>query len=214
MASNPLYCAKHWRTGRRPNHGPKRFIPFLFVFYSYYIDKRSIAHVLIKFGSNPAGMTTSEERRREVLALSAKYDFLIFEGQCGPSPPKLSFLTQGVSHLAFGSCITDDPYHYLYYGELPRPRSYFSLELDQPEVGRVVRFDSMSKILSAGMRMGFVSGPASVLNAMDMHVRLLQLGLTPAFGFDKAPLPDSDVQHAGPNIDPSNYPRYTRVMGV
>lgn len=37
----------------------------------------------------------------------------------------------------------------------------------------MVRFDSLSKILSAGMRMGFVSGPTSILNAMDMHVRLL-----------------------------------------
>lgn len=78
----------------------------------------------------------------------------------------------------------------------------------------MVRFDSLSKILSAGMRMGFVSGPTSILNAMDMHVRLLQLGLTPAFGFDKAPLPDSDVQHAGPNVDSSDYTCYTRVMGV
>lgn len=128
--------------------------------------------------------------------------------------PSFLFLIQAVSHLAFGSCITDDPYHYLYYGELPPPRSYFSLELDQPEVGRVVRFDSLSKILSAGMRMGFVSGPTSILNAMDMHVRLLQLGLTPACGFDEAPLPDSDVQHAGPNVDSSDYTCYTRVMGV
>lgn len=41
-----------------------------------------------------------------------------------------------------------------------------------------------------------------------------QLGLTPAFGFDKAPLPDSDVEHAGPNVDSSDYTCYTRVMGV
>lgn len=79
MASSHLYCAKRSRTGPRPNHGPKRFIPFLFVYHSY-IGRENIAHVLIKFGSNPAGMTTSEKRRREVLALSAKYDFLIFEG--------------------------------------------------------------------------------------------------------------------------------------
>jgi len=38
-------------------------------------------------------------------------------------------------------------------------------------VGRVLRFDSFSKILSAGIRIGFVTGPAPLLDAMDRHVR-------------------------------------------
>lgn len=113
-----------------------------------------------------------------------------------------------------GSRITDDPYHYLYYGKLPRPRSYFSLELEQPEVGRVVRFDSMSEILSPGMRLGFTSGPTPFLNAMDKHVCLFELGLTLAVRTDKAPQSDSDVQHACPSVDASHRTRCTRVMGL
>ena len=66
---------------------------------------------------------------------------------------------------------SDDPYYYLYYGPQPRPTSYFALELERPEVGRVLRFDSVSKILSAGMRIGFATGPAPLLDAMDLHVR-------------------------------------------
>lgn len=68
------------------------------------------------------------------------------------------------------SSIPDDPYYYLYFGTKPRPPSYFTLELEQPEVGRVLRFDSLSKILSSGLRIGFVSGPEPLVNAIDMHV--------------------------------------------
>ncbi len=35
-------------------------------------------------------------------------------------------------------------------------------------MGRVVRFDSFSKILSAGLRLGFVTGPKEVLDAIDL----------------------------------------------
>lgn len=68
---------------------------------------------------------------------------------------------------------TDDPYYYLYYGTAPRSSfpSYFSLEASTGgTVGHVVRFDSLSKILSAGIRVGFVTGPARIVNAIDMHV--------------------------------------------
>lgn len=64
----------------------------------------------------------------------------------------------------------DDPYFYLYYGTAPRYPSYFALELEEPEVGRVLRFDSLSKILSAGIRIGFASGPEPLLAAIDQHV--------------------------------------------
>ena len=65
----------------------------------------------------------------------------------------------------------DGPYYFLYYGKAARPPSYFALEKELEEVGRVVRFDSLSKILSAGMRIGFASGPKSILDAIDLHVR-------------------------------------------
>ncbi|KAJ2917353.1 hypothetical protein MD484_g3074, partial [Candolleomyces efflorescens] len=63
----------------------------------------------------------------------------------------------------------DDPYYYLYYGKEPRYPSYFALERTElPQVGRVLRFDSFSKILSAGMRIGFASGPEPLLRSIDM----------------------------------------------
>lgn len=65
---------------------------------------------------------------------------------------------------------TDDPYLFLYYGTSPRPPSYFALELAQPVQGWVIRFDSLSKVLSSGIRVGFVSGPETIVKAIDDHV--------------------------------------------
>ncbi|KAF8072229.1 PLP-dependent transferase [Lyophyllum atratum] len=96
----------------------------------------------VPYGCNPTGMTATTKRRQEVLRLAREHNFLILE---------------------------DDPYYYLYYGEAARPPSYFSLERDQPEFGRVLRFDSLSKILSAGIRIGFASGPKPLLQAIDRH---------------------------------------------
>lgn len=67
----------------------------------------------------------------------------------------------------------DDPYYYLYFGKGERPPSYFQLELEVPELGRVVRFDSLSKVLSAGMRVGFASGPKPIIDVMNRHVSFI-----------------------------------------
>jgi aspartate/methionine/tyrosine aminotransferase len=77
----------------------------------------------------------------------------------------------------------DDPYFYLYYGDTPRYPSYFSLERQELEVGRVLRFDSLSKILSAGIRIGFASGPEALLAAMDSHVCLTRYPCIPVVFF-------------------------------
>ncbi|KAF5359363.1 hypothetical protein D9756_003591 [Leucocoprinus leucothites] len=95
----------------------------------------------VPYGCNPTGMTATLERRVEVLKLAREFDFIILE---------------------------DDPYFYLYYGTAPRVPSYFSLEKELlPETGRVLRFDSFSKVLSAGMRLGFASGPEPILSAIE-----------------------------------------------
>lgn len=94
-------------------------------------------------------MTATLERRREVLEVARAHDIIIFE---------------------------DDPYFYLYFGDQERPPSYFALEAQMGGVvGNVVRFDSFSKVLSAGMRIGFVSGPEPVLRAIDLHTATADL---------------------------------------
>ncbi|KIK60485.1 hypothetical protein GYMLUDRAFT_167942 [Collybiopsis luxurians FD-317 M1] len=116
----------------------------------------------VPYGCNPTGMTASTERRKEVLKLAREHNFLILE---------------------------DDPYFYLYFGIAPRPPSYFSLEASEPEpsgedadtgevhsqVGRVLRFDSFSKVLSAGLRVGFASGPEPILRRVDVYTATTNL---------------------------------------
>lgn len=59
--------------------------------------------------------------------------------------------------------LEDDPYYYLQFG--PKFESYFSLDVD----GRVLRFDSMSKVLSAGIRIGWATGPKELLERIILH---------------------------------------------
>ena len=64
----------------------------------------------------------------------------------------------------------DDPYYYLYFGNVPRPPSYFTLEALGGTVGRVIRFDSFSKILSSGFRLGYVTGPKKLVDLINAQV--------------------------------------------
>ncbi|KAF5319962.1 hypothetical protein D9611_010988 [Ephemerocybe angulata] len=108
----------------------------------------------VPVGSNPAGVTTSLKRRLEVLRLARQHDLMIIE---------------------------DDPYYFLYYGDSPKPPSYFTLDRQVPDdpslgvdgvirgAGRVLRLDSFSKIISAGFRLGWVTGPNVLLTAIERH---------------------------------------------
>jgi kynurenine/2-aminoadipate aminotransferase len=59
--------------------------------------------------------------------------------------------------------LEDDPYYYLqFHNAIP---SYFSLDVD----GRVLRFDSLSKIISAGFRIGWVSGASYLIDKIVLH---------------------------------------------
>ncbi|KAJ1585400.1 hypothetical protein NDA12_005299 [Ustilago hordei] len=103
-------------------------------------------------GANPAGTTASDDRKRQILALARQHDFLLLE---------------------------DDPYYYLHFEGLDqdavtraRPKSYWALEEKHRErwgTGRVLRFESFSKILCAGIRIGFATGPNEILDAVDAN---------------------------------------------
>nr|CDI54312.1 tryptophan amino transferase (transaminase) [Melanopsichium pennsylvanicum 4] len=106
-------------------------------------------------GANPSGTSASDSRKRSILTIVRKYNMLLLE---------------------------DDPYYFLSFQGLTqgadavtrkRGKSYFQLEAQDNGAGiggsgRVVRFDSFSKILSAGLRLGFVTGPKQVLDAIDL----------------------------------------------
>lgn len=61
--------------------------------------------------------------------------------------------------------LEDDPYYFLQYGSEKTP-SFLSMDQD----GRVIRFDSFSKVLSSGLRLGFVSGPDPLIQRVILHL--------------------------------------------
>ncbi|KAJ1526082.1 hypothetical protein ONE63_009247 [Megalurothrips usitatus] len=66
--------------------------------------------------------------------------------------------------------LEDDAYFFLHFLET-NPVSLLSLDTD----GRVLRFDSFSKILSSGLRLGITTGPQPLLRQIELHVQTTTL---------------------------------------
>ncbi|GAA5972634.1 hypothetical protein JCM11641_002947 [Rhodosporidiobolus odoratus] len=97
----------------------------------------------IPTGSNPTGCSCPLERRLRILELVRKHNLLLLE---------------------------DDAYHFLSFDPDHIIPSYFELEgRNGGETGRVVRFDSFSKILSSGMRLGFLTAAKPLADIIDLH---------------------------------------------
>jgi len=117
-------------------------------------------------GQNPSGCTATEHRKQKLYQIACDWNLLILE---------------------------DDPYRFLHYGTEPHPsdtqvaewtrpksKSLFSMDVE----GRVMRFDSFSKILSSGLRLGFVTGPSPLINRINLHTQASNLhpsGISQAF---------------------------------
>lgn len=65
--------------------------------------------------------------------------------------------------------LEDDPYYFLQFDDVVP--SYLSLDTE----GRVVRFDSFSKIVSSGMRLGMATGPKPLIQQLNYHNQVTTL---------------------------------------
>uniref|UniRef100_A0A8D1V390 Aminotransferase class I/classII large domain-containing protein n=1 Tax=Sus scrofa TaxID=9823 RepID=A0A8D1V390_PIG len=113
-------------------------------------------------GSNPAGTSLTTDRKKEIYELARKYDFLIIE---------------------------DDPYYFLQFNKIsptltlvagsllctwrntgakPWAPTFLSMDID----GRVIRADSFSKVLSPGLRIGFLTGPKPLIERIVLHTEI------------------------------------------
>ncbi len=102
--------------------------------------KPKFVYLIPTFG-NPSGALMSLERRKAVLAMAVKHNTLIVE---------------------------DDPYGDLYFGDAPPP-SLLALSADVPgSRERLVHCGSLSKVLSPGLRVGWMVGPAELLAKATM----------------------------------------------
>ena len=97
-------------------------------------------YIIPTFG-NPSGALLSLARRKAVLEMAVKYQTLIVE---------------------------DDPYGDLYFGEAPPP-SLLALSSQVPgSRDLLVHCGSLSKVLSPGLRVGWMVGPAELLARATM----------------------------------------------
>ncbi|MBB4221379.1 aminotransferase-like domain-containing protein [Variovorax guangxiensis] len=102
--------------------------------------KPKFVYLIPTFG-NPSGAMLSLERRKKVLELAVKYQTLIVE---------------------------DDPYGDLYFGEAPPP-SIMSLSKDVPGSRELLAHcGSLSKVLSPGLRIGWMIAPPALLAKATM----------------------------------------------
>ncbi|XP_006277551.1 kynurenine/alpha-aminoadipate aminotransferase, mitochondrial isoform X1 [Alligator mississippiensis] len=63
--------------------------------------------------------------------------------------------------------VEDDPYYFLQFNK-PWPPTFLSMDID----GRVIRTDSFSKILSSGLRIGFLTGPKPLIDRVILHIQV------------------------------------------
>ena len=102
--------------------------------------KPKFVYLIPTFG-NPSGAMLSLERRKKVLELAVKYQTLVVE---------------------------DDPYGDLYFGEAPPP-SILSLSKDVPGARELIAHcGSLSKVLSPGLRVGWMIAPPELLAKATM----------------------------------------------
>ena len=102
--------------------------------------KPKCVYLIPTFG-NPSGAMLSLARRKKVLELAVKYQTLVVE---------------------------DDPYGDLYFGEAPPP-SIMALSKDVPGARELIAHcGSLSKVLSPGLRVGWMIAPAELLAKATM----------------------------------------------
>lgn len=96
---------------------------------------------LIPTFGNPSGAMLSLERRRQVLEMAVRHNTLVVE---------------------------DDPYGDLFFGDAPPP-SLLALSTEVPgSRERLVHCGSLSKVLSPGLRVGWMVAPADLLGKAVM----------------------------------------------
>jgi DNA-binding transcriptional MocR family regulator len=102
--------------------------------------KPKFVYLIPTFG-NPSGAMLSAERRRRVLELAVKYQTLIVE---------------------------DDPYGDLYFGEAPPPSMLAMSDSVPGSREWLAHCGSMSKVLSPGLRVGWMIAPEALLAKATM----------------------------------------------
>lgn len=105
--------------------------------------KKPKALYTVPTGQNPSGSTLSLARRQHLYKLASEHNFLILE---------------------------DDPYFFL---QFRKPEDYLPSLLSMDTEQRVLRFDSCSKIISSGLRIGWITGPKFLVDRIQIDLQVI-----------------------------------------
>ena len=95
---------------------------------------------IIPTGHNPTGQTMSEQRRRDLIAFAQRHNVML---------------------------VADEVYHFLHYGDEAPPPSFSKL-LHETGSDWVVSVSSFSKILSPGLRVGWLhASPSTIATVIE-----------------------------------------------
>lgn len=122
---------------------------------------------LVPTGSNPTGAIISNERRQMIYDLACKYNIFIIEDD--------PYMFMNYSDVSVKSNISWILWqrHVLLKIQLLQEQVVSFLSLDTE--GRVLRLDSLSKVLSSGLRAGWVTAPRPFLQRLELHMQASHL---------------------------------------
>lgn len=113
----------------------------------------------IPTGQNPTGATQSVQRRRDVYKVAQKHDLYIAEDEP-------YYFLQMQPYTGAGSASPPPPSSHDEFIRSLVP-SYLSLDVD----GRVCRFESFSKVVSPGSRVGWIVASEQVIDRFEVSLR-------------------------------------------
>lgn len=150
-------------------------------------SRRPFVLYLIPTGQNPTGTTQSLARRREIYQVAQDYDLIILEDDPYFFMQLDSYHTGGAADSDTGA--SQRPEHLL---EMIVP-SYLSMDTD----GRVVRMDSFSKVISPGIRLGWMTAPQQIIDQYKNHADVSTQGPAGLSQLGLFKLLDEHWGHAG-----------------
>ena len=167
--------------------GPKPRVAYIVP----YVQRKHEANV--RTGQNPTGSSMFAQRRKDLYAVCQKHDLLIIEDD-----PYCTILSEMISPLDF---LQMEPYTGEENPKYTTPKgskqlisslipSFLSLDVD----GRVVRLDSLSKVLAPGIRLGFVTASAQLIERL---VRFVEITSQAPSGFSQSIAYQLLAQHWG-----------------
>ncbi|KAF7596862.1 hypothetical protein BBP40_011907 [Aspergillus hancockii] len=125
-------------------------------------------------GQNPTGTTQSAERRQAIYNIAEEHDLIIIE---------------------------DDPYYFLRMGvyqpgqeTFVKPSSELPSYLSLDRSGRVVRLDSTAKVLAPGLRAGWVTANAHIIEKFIAYQEITTVAVTKGMLFAFNQKPNGELQ--------------------